>query len=115
MKNYLRSISGVTLRDAPKLCHGVLPYLNEAPSLTVWQVQSRRTGSFCGAGTNWFYGSSNRRTSSPVNVSRSSSACSILSTLALTPIEKPASGQRKRPDTTPALSHNTDKIPDTGF
>jgi len=38
--------SDLKLRDESGRCHGVLPYLNEAPSLTVWQVQSRRTGVF---------------------------------------------------------------------
>jgi hypothetical protein len=62
MENHSPSIYGMTLRDVPGLCYGVLPYLNEAPSLIAWQVQSRRTISVYEARNIRFCGSSNRRT-----------------------------------------------------
>jgi hypothetical protein len=42
MENHSPSISGMTLRDAPGDCHGVLPELDETVSTSVWQVQSSR-------------------------------------------------------------------------
>jgi len=35
---YFAIHSDMKLRDESDRCHGVLPYLNEAPALTAWQV-----------------------------------------------------------------------------
>ena len=48
MENHSPSISGVTLRDAAGICHGVLPEQYETISPIAWHFQSRRMIRFSG-------------------------------------------------------------------